>query len=116
LNHFNGLKTNYLKITAASRYIFLVVSFKKAAAYIDRDYGDFVRSRAKILHQNLTSNDSFFDKLRFKKESGIIEDNYYAFHNINKNDKIIYTIDLIKKSTNQDSFEKEVSKKYLEVN
>ena len=90
----------------------IVISFKKAAAYIDRDYGDFVRSRAKILHQNLTSNDSVFDKLRFKKESGIIEDNYYAFHNINKNDKIIYTIDLIKKSTNQDSFEKEVSKKY----
>jgi hypothetical protein len=93
----------------------IVISFKKAAAYIDRDYGDFVRSRAKILHQNLTSNDSVFDKLRFKKESGIIEDNYYAFHNINKNDKIIYTIDLIKKSTNQDSFEKEVSKKYTIV-
>jgi len=32
LNHFNGLKTNYLKIKAASRYIFLVVSFKKDAA------------------------------------------------------------------------------------
>jgi len=32
LNHFNGLKTNYLKITAASRYIFSLVCFKKDAA------------------------------------------------------------------------------------
>ena len=32
LNQFNRLKTNYLKITAASRYIFSLVSFKKDAA------------------------------------------------------------------------------------
>jgi hypothetical protein len=32
LNQFNGLKTIYLKIRAASRYIFSLVSFKKDAA------------------------------------------------------------------------------------
>jgi hypothetical protein len=46
------LKTNYLKITAASRYIFLIVSFKKDAAdknpYLNETRGDKNKKRGQL--------------------------------------------------------------------
>jgi len=47
------LKTNYLKITAEARYIFLIVSFKKDAAdknpYLNENGGDKNKKKRSFL-------------------------------------------------------------------
>jgi hypothetical protein len=95
------LETDYLYNLCKDSNDTVVISFKKAAHYIDRDFGDYSKSRAKFLNHSLSTKDIVLQKLKSDKESELMQNNYYKFYNINKNNKIIYSIDIIKKNTNK---------------